>query len=92
MFLAPQETLKDKNISNIKEIMSRKGDVFLLKQKRQEFPDDSYSETIEIPRCKDFLLPIISVIPLQLFAMHMAKAKGHNVDKPRNLAKSVTVE
>ena len=72
--------------------MSRDGDVFLLKQKGQEFPEDSYREVIEIPKCKDFLLPIISVIPLQLLAMHMAKAKGHNVDKPRNLAKSVTVE
>ena len=92
LFLAPQETLKDKNISNIKEIMSRNGDVFLLKQKGQEFPEDDYREIIEIPKCKDFLLPIISVIPLQLLAMHMAKAKGHNVDKPRNLAKSVTVE
>ena len=52
----------------------------------------SYPRVIYIPKCDDEVTPILSVIPLQLFAYYVAKEKGENIDKPRNLAKSVTVE
>jgi glutamine---fructose-6-phosphate transaminase (isomerizing) len=91
-FLAPQESLRDKNISNMKEIKARGGSIILLKQKGQNFPKDCFDECIEIPRAPSYILPIISTVPLQMFAMYMAKKRGLNVDRPRNLAKSVTVE
>lgn len=91
-FLAPQESLREKNISNMKEIKARGGNIILLKQKDQDFPKDCFDESIEIPNAPSYILPIISTIPLQMFAMYMAKKKGLNVDRPRNLAKSVTVE
>ena len=91
-FLAPQESLREKNISNMKEIKARGGTIILLKQKNQEFPKDCFDFSIEIPKAPSYILPIISAIPLQMFAMYMAQKKGLNVDKPRNLAKSVTVE
>ena len=91
-FLAPQESLREKNISNMKEIKARGGTIILLKQKNQQFPKDCFDFSIEIPKAPSYILPIISAIPLQMFAMYMAQKKGLNVDKPRNLAKSVTVE
>ena len=91
-FLASQASLKDKNISNMKEIAARGADTYLVKQKSQEFPEDTYSEALNIPNCPDYISPILSVIPLQLFSMYTAQFKGKNVDRPRNLAKSVTVE
>ena len=91
-FIATQESIKDKNISNMKEVKARDGGVYLVKQKGQEFPSDCYDEMIEVPKCPDFISPILSVIPFQLLPMHMAQSKGLNVDRPRNLAKSVTVE
>jgi len=89
-FLAPQECLREKNISNMKEIKSRGGNIILLKQKGQKFPRDCYDEIIEIPKCPSYILPIISAIPIQMFAMYMAQKRGLNIDKPRNLAKSDT--
>jgi glucosamine--fructose-6-phosphate aminotransferase (isomerizing) len=91
-FLAPQESLKEKNISNMKEIKARGGSIILLKQKGQNFPKDCFDEIIEVPKADSYILPIISAIPLQMFAMYMAQKRGLDVDKPRNLAKSVTVE
>lgn len=91
-FLAPQESLKEKNISNMKEIKARGGIIILLKQKNQQFPKDCFDFSIEIPKAPSYILPIISAIPLQMFAMYMAQKKHLDVDKPRNLAKSVTVE
>ena len=76
----------------MKEINARGGDVILVKRQEQEFPKDSYKWEINIPKARDFLLPILSVIPMQLFAMYMAENKNLNIDQPRNLAKSVTVE
>ena len=92
LYLAGQVDLQEKNISSMKEIKSRGGSIILIKQKSQEFPEDVYDYVIDIPDCPEELLPIVSVIPLQLFAMNSAQARKLNVDKPRNLAKSVTVE
>ena len=91
-FLATQESLLEKNISNIKEIKSRGGKIVLVTQEKLDFPNDCYDYIIRVPKAAEFISPIITTIPLQLFSMHMAVLKKNNVDKPRNLAKSVTVE
>ena len=92
VFIAPQETLKEKNISNMLEIKAREGKIFLIKQEGQDFPEDSYDFCFNIPDSQKYIQPILSVIPLQLFSMYIAQLKGYNIDRPRNLAKSVTVE
>ena len=91
-YLAGQVHLEEKNTSNLKEISARKGTTILIKQKMQVFPADVYDEVINIPDCPEILLPILTVVPLQLFSMYSAQARSLNVDKPRHLAKSVTVE
>jgi len=91
-FIAPQADLRDKNISNAKEIKVRGGRIILITQKGLEFPKDCYDELIEIPAAPSYISAILSAIPLQMFSMYMAIEKNHNVDRPRNLAKSVTVE
>ena len=91
-FIAPQADLKDKNISNAKEIKARGGRIFLITQRGLEFPKDCHEELIEIPAAPSYISAILSVIPLQMFSMYMTIEKGYNVDRPRNLAKSVTVE
>ena len=91
-FVAPEKGMKDKNITAMKEIKSRRGRVALIKQRGQKIPEDCYDYLIEIPKAKDYILPILAAIPIQLFALYLAEIKGYNVDKPRHLAKSVTVE
>lgn len=91
-FLAPQRSLKDKNISNLKELKARNARLILITQAGMDFDKDCYDYLIEIPSAPDYILPILATIPLQLFSMYMASYKDYNVDKPRNLAKSVTVE
>jgi len=91
-FVAPEESLKEKNILTMKEIKSRRGTVILFKQKGQNIPKDCYDYCVDLPKAKDFILPILAAIPLQLFSLYVAQKKGLNIDKPRNLAKSVTVE
>jgi glucosamine--fructose-6-phosphate aminotransferase (isomerizing) len=95
IYLAGQHDLIDKNISNMKEIVSRRGQIILIKQQSQEFPKDLIQDddwVLNIPDCPEELLPILTTIPLQLFALYSAQVRKFNVDKPRNLAKSVTVE
>ncbi len=92
VFIAPEENLLDKNILTMKEVKSRGGKILLISREGYSIPDDCYDDLIELPKAEDFTLSILAVIPLQLFAMNIAKLKGFNVDKPRNLAKSVTVE
>ena len=91
-FIAPEESLKEKNILTMREIKSRKGTVVLFKQEGQKIPKDCYDYHVDLPKAKDFILPILAAIPLQLFSLYMAQKKGYNIDRPRNLAKSVTVE
>jgi glucosamine--fructose-6-phosphate aminotransferase (isomerizing) len=92
VFLAPQKSLQDKNTLTMKEIKARGGKILLIKQRDQQFPEDSYDEIINIPQAPDYLLPVLSMVPLQLISLYLAQAKNLNIDKPRNLAKSVTVE
>lgn len=92
IYLGTQRLLLEKNISNLKEIKSRHGKVVLISQEGLKYPEDCYDYLLEIPKAPDFISPVLTTIPLQLFSMHMAQINKYNVDKPRNLAKSVTVE
>ncbi len=91
--MAPRDTLFDKTVSNMQEVMARKGKVILISDSEglNEARDGIWAE-IEIPKCPDVVAPIIYAVPAQLLAYHTAVAKGTDVDQPRNLAKSVTVE
>ena len=91
-FLAPQEDMYEKNIVNIQEIKTRGAHVHVITQQGLEFSEDICDGTITIPRSHDILHPILAVIPLQLFSMYLAQKKNLDVDRPRHLAKSVTVE
>lgn len=90
--LATQEELYDKIVSNVQEVVSRGAKVYMIAQEGHSEVQKTVSSAIYIPKVMDLLAPIISVIPLQLFSYYMAIKKGCDVDKPRNLAKSVTVE
>ena len=92
VFIAPDDSVFDKNISNIEEVKARKGPVIAIGTEGSTKLEKVADDVIYIPRCPDFLSPLLSVIPLQLFAYHLAVKLGCDVDKPRNLAKSVTVE
>ncbi|MBP3255168.1 MAG: glutamine--fructose-6-phosphate transaminase (isomerizing) [Clostridia bacterium] len=85
-----EESLALKTISNIQEVITRGADVVIVTNKKIE--DKNYMEVIKIPECISYLSPILSIIPMQLLAYYIAKNKELDVDKPRNLAKSVTVE
>lgn len=90
--LATQEELYDKMVSNIKEVTARGAKVYAFAQEGHTEIEKSVHSASYIPRVMDLLAPVISVIPLQLFSYYMSIEKGCDVDKPRNLAKSVTVE
>ncbi len=92
IFIAPEDGVLEKNISNIEEVRARKGPVIAITTEGCSKLDQIANDIIAIPRCPDFLSPILTAIPLQLLAYHTAVALGCDVDKPRNLAKSVTVE
>ena len=91
--MAPRDRLFEKTLSNMQEVMARKGRVILVSDARgiAEFGKGAYA-CIELPEVPDALTPILYAIPAQLLAYHTAVAKGTDVDQPRNLAKSVTVE
>lgn len=89
--LATQDRLFDKMYSNIEEVKARHAHIVTLVKEGHDVKDIS-TEVITIPNCADEVAPVLSVVPLQLFAYYVARAKGENIDKPRNLAKSVTVE
>ena len=82
----------EKNISNIEEVKARKGPVIAIGTEGDTALKKICDDLILIPEVPQYLAPILSVIPLQLLAYHIAVELGCDVDKPRNLAKSVTVE
>jgi glucosamine--fructose-6-phosphate aminotransferase (isomerizing) len=92
VFIAPDDSVFDKNISNIEEVKARKGPVIAIGTEGCTQLEKVADDVIYVPACADFLSPILTVIPLQLLAYHLAVKLGCDVDKPRNLAKSVTVE
>ncbi|AEI94490.1 glutamine--fructose-6-phosphate transaminase (isomerizing) [Roseobacter litoralis] len=91
--MAPRDALFEKTVSNMQEVMARKGRVILVSDATgiAEFGQEAFA-TIEMPQVSSVLTPILYAIPAQLLAYHTAVAKGTDVDQPRNLAKSVTVE
>ncbi|RMF57713.1 MAG: glutamine--fructose-6-phosphate transaminase (isomerizing) [Calditrichaeota bacterium] len=90
--IATKDSTYEKIISNIQEVKARKGRVIAVVSEGDEKLKDMVDYTIPIPNTFNFLQPVISIIPLQLLAYHIAVMRGCNVDQPRNLAKSVTVE
>ncbi|MEY2540929.1 MAG: hypothetical protein QOI22_531 [Verrucomicrobiota bacterium] len=93
IFIAPDDAVFSKNLNNIEQVKARKGPIIALTSgKGAKQLKGLANDVIEIPSVPDALSPVLTVIPLQLLAYHLAVALGRDVDKPRNLAKSVTVE
>lgn len=92
VFIAPHDAVFEKNISNIEEVKARKGPVIAVATEGHPNIEKVADDVIYIPRCPSALSPMLTVIPLQLLSYYVAVARGCDVDKPRNLAKSVTVE
>lgn len=90
--IAPTDELHEKVVSNIRQVKARGGSVIAIVTKGDKTIADIADHTIEIPEVSECLSPIVAAVPLQLLAYHIAIMKGRNVDMPRNLAKSVTVE
>ena len=90
--IIPGDELYEKMISNIQEIKSRRGPVIAIATQGDQHIKEIADDVIELPATLDFLNPILSVIPCQLLAYYCAKLLNRDIDKPRNLAKSVTVE
>ncbi|GAB5401889.1 MAG: glutamine--fructose-6-phosphate transaminase (isomerizing) [Aureliella sp.] len=92
VFIVPQGTVYDKVISNLQEVKARGGPVIAIVDHEDQHVNKLADEVIQIPQIEDFLQPIVASIPLQLLSYEIALLRGCDVDKPRNLAKSVTVE
>ena len=90
--VATQSGLLEKMVSNIQEVKSRGAFTITVTKEGTEFSEGIMDEIVEVPALEDILMPMVTVIPLQLIAYYTTVLKGLNVDKPRNLAKSVTVE
>jgi glucosamine--fructose-6-phosphate aminotransferase (isomerizing) len=90
--IAPKDALFDKIISNIREIKARGGRVIAVTTQDCSPLDEFADDLIKVPTTLPMLMPILTCVPLQLLAYHIATLRGNNVDQPRNLAKSVTVE
>lgn len=90
--IVTDEAISSKTISNIKEVKSRGANVIYITNNNSDKDNDFYDEKITIPKVNDLFSPLLTVIPLQLISYEVAKLKGCSIDKPKNLAKSVTVE
>ncbi len=92
VFIAPKQGIYDKVVSNIQEVKARKGKVIAVVTEGDTVVKNLADYVIEIPDTEEILVPLLATIPLQKLAYHIAVMRGCNVDQPRNLAKSVTVE
>ena len=90
--VATQDRLFDKTVSNIKEVKARGAKVVMVTKNTVDVTSDVADVVVKLPVVRDVLMPMITVVPLQLIAYYTSVLKGCDVDKPRNLAKSVTVE
>ncbi|MBE9538630.1 MAG: glutamine--fructose-6-phosphate transaminase (isomerizing) [Proteobacteria bacterium] len=90
--VAPNDELLEKLKSNLEEVRSRGGELYVFADKEASFPDTPRVHVLAMPSCPEVLMPIVYSVALQLLSYHVAVQKGTDVDKPRNLAKSVTVE
>ncbi|PTY01370.1 glutamine--fructose-6-phosphate transaminase (isomerizing) [Verrucomicrobia bacterium LW23] len=92
IFIVPNDSLRNKNISTMQEVKARKGPIIAIATEGDEDVAAIADDTIFVPAAHECLLPILAVVPLQLFSYYTAVLLNRDVDKPRNLAKSVTVE
>jgi glucosamine--fructose-6-phosphate aminotransferase (isomerizing) len=92
VFIAPHDAVFDKVVSNVQEVKARGGEVICITSQHEPVLDGLIDFELRVPQTIDMLYPILTVIPLQLLAYYIAVKRGLNVDQPRNLAKSVTVE
>jgi glutamine---fructose-6-phosphate transaminase (isomerizing) len=92
VFLATNQSAYEKIVSNIQEVKARKGRIIAIVNKGDKQIKELADHIIEVPETEEILSPLITIVPLQLLAYHIAILRGCNVDQPRNLAKSVTVE
>ena len=90
--VAPNDELLEKLQSNLQEVRARGGELYVFADPESGFSDEHDVTVITLPKVNKLLAPIVYVVPLQLLAYHVAVLKGTDVDQPRNLAKSVTVE
>ena len=90
--LAPRDALYDKVVNNIKEVKARDGVVLAVGTQGDEELAGMVDEMLPIPAAPEILIPLLATVPLQLLAYHIALQRGCDVDQPRNLAKTVTVE
>jgi len=90
--LVPHDDLTEKVLSNLQEVAARGGQLILFADERIDFGSLPQATIIRLPAINDITAPILYTVPLQLLAYHVAVLKGTDVDQPRNLAKSVTVE
>lgn len=92
VMIANRDAIYDKVVSNVEEIRARKGSIVAITDEGNQDLDRLCEKVFHVPHTVDFLMPLLTVIPLQLLSYHVAVLRGCNVDQPRNLAKSVTVE
>jgi glucosamine--fructose-6-phosphate aminotransferase (isomerizing) len=90
--VATNQSAYEKIVSNIQEVKARKGKIIVITSTKDEVMNELADFVVEIPQTAEPLTPMVSVVPLQLLAYHIALLRNCNVDQPRNLAKSVTVE
>ena len=90
--VAPQDSLYQKTVANLEEVKARRGIVLAVASEHDRDISTVADHVIRIPKTDPFLNPFLAVVPLQLLAYYTAVRRGCDVDKPRNLAKSVTVE
>ena len=90
--IIPKDDMYEKMVSNIQEVKSRRGPVIAIANRGDHKIKEMVDDVIEIPETLDFLTPILAVMPCQLLAYYCANFLSRDIDKPRNLAKSVTVE
>lgn len=90
--VATQHTLYEKTMSNIKEVKTRGATVIMVYSEDMKFDENDVDYPVTLPLARDLLMPLVAVVPLQLIAYYTAALKNFDVDHPRNLAKSVTVE
>jgi glucosamine--fructose-6-phosphate aminotransferase (isomerizing) len=90
--VAPNDELLEKLKSNLEEVRSRGGELFVFADREAGFDNEDRVKVLPMPHCPEVIKPIVYTVALQLLSYHVAVQKGTDVDKPRNLAKSVTVE
>jgi len=92
IILAPKDSVYEKTFSTIEEIKARSGKIVAIATKGSQEVEEHANDVIYIPKTLEMLTPLLSVVPLQILAYYAGTKKGYDVDRPRNLAKSVTVE